>query len=585
MKCSMCSSRPFLTASLVLVLCFVGCQQKTDAPAAEPPAAEPSAVEPSAEPIEQAAVTEAIYAGDATAKERTYKPIPSSVPTPEIIDSKIGRLEFPGGYPTDETAQKLADEMLYVHGVSAYTNTIQAASLWALRKGFAEIGVNDNEFIVSPEMMDGRALFLTANMDTYYFWSNINLKDGPIVVETPPGVLGIFDDFWFRWVSDFGLPGPDRGEGGRYLLVPPGYEGELPEGGYFIKHSRTHLVTMLGRMFLEGDSTESSERVVKERLKVYPYAEGGEGTSIGSYLQGRARLGKMAEPKTPRMVDVTGISINTLPPADFGHFEYVNALVQSEPASALDPEIAGQLAAIGIVKGKPFKPDPKTRAILEESVRVANAASRTAALGAMPNNRFRYYREKSAWWNPLFDGGYLFMTPPAEIRADGTVDPYPSDGARKLTARTSFFYLATGITPAMVMRLTNIGSQYIVASVDADGNPLDGGKTYELKLPPNPPHARFWSTTVYDNQTRSIIQTDQRYPRAGSQSYPSPAAKAASNGTITLYFGPEKPDGVAEGNFVKTIPGRGWFQILRFYSPTKPFFDKSWRPGEVELVK
>src|SRR5210317_2014316 len=104
--------------------------------------------------------------------DRTYEPLPPNVSTPETAESKIGTLDFPGGYPTAETAQKLADEMLYVNAVAAYTNTIQGASLWALRKGFAEIGVQDNEFIVSPEMMDGRALFLTANMDTYYFWGN-----------------------------------------------------------------------------------------------------------------------------------------------------------------------------------------------------------------------------------------------------------------------------------------------------------------------------------------------------------------------------------------------------------------------------
>lgn len=516
---------------------------------------------------------------------RRYMPIPASVKTPEEVDSKIGTLKFPNGYPTDATAKKLADEMLYVHGVGAYVNTIQGASLWAIRKGFAEIGVKDNEFIVSPEMMDGRALFLTANMDTYYFWGNINLKDGPMVVETPPGVLGIFDDFWFRWISDFGLPGPDRGKGGRYLLVPPGYKGQLPEGGYYIKRSRTNLVTMIGRMFLVGNSTKTSAKVVKEHLKLYPYAAGGEGTSVGSYLKGKARLGKTADPKTPRMVDVSGLSMNTLPPADFGHYEYMNALVQAEPASALDPEVAGQLAAIGIVKGREFNPDPKTRAILAKAVQIANAASRTAASGAMPQKTFRYYDEKSAWWNPLFAGGYQFLTPPPNIGADGKVVPFPSDGARKLTARLSFFYVATGITPAMVMRLTKIGSQYIVAHVDSSGNPLDGAKTYKLVLPPNIPHARFWSTTVYDTQTRSIIQTDQRYARAGSQSYPSPAAKPGKDGSITLYFGPKKPSGVAEGNFVKTLPGKGWFQILRFYSPTKGFFDKSWRPGEVELVK
>jgi hypothetical protein len=516
---------------------------------------------------------------------RQYAPIPSSVPTEDKIKSKIGTLEFPQGFPTEETAQKLADELLYVNAVSAYTNTIQGASLWAIRKGFADVGVKDNEFVVAPEMMDGHALFLTANMDTYYFWGNINLKDGPMVVETPPGVLGLFDDFWFRWVSDFGLSGPDRGEGGRYLLVPEGYEGQLPEGGYIVKRSRTHLVTVLGRVFLENNSTESSVMTVNDHLKVYPYAPGGVGTSIGSYLNGEASLGKMAEAKTPRMVDVSGISINTLPPADYHHYEYINELVQSEPASALDPEIAGQLAAIGIVKGQEFNPDERTRSILEKAVQVANAASRSAAVGAMPNYSFRYYGEESAWWNPLFDGGYQFMTPPPEIGEDGSVTPYQSAGARKLAARTSFFYLATGITPAMVMRLANIGSQYIVANVDSEGNVLEGSKSYKLELPPNIPHARFWSTTIYDNQTRSIIQTDQRYPRAGSQSFPSPAAEENEDGSITLYFGPETPDGAPEGNFVKTIPGRGWFQILRFYSPTSGFFDKSWRPGEIELVK
>ncbi len=515
---------------------------------------------------------------------RNYEPIPSSIPTPETIDSKIGRLDLPNGFPTDSTAQKLEDELLYIHGVSAYMNSIQAVSLWAIRKGFAEAGVNDNEFLVSPQMMDGNALFLTANMDTYYFWGNINLENGPMVVETPPNVLGIFDDYWFNWISDFGLPGPDRGQGGKYLLVPQWYDGSLPEGEYTIKRSKTNLVTMIGRAFLLENSPQQAIDDVKNFLKVYPYAEGGLGTSIGSYLNGETPLGKLAEAKSPKLVDASGKHINTLPPSDFTHFEMLNELVQYHPVTAMDPEIAGQLAAIGIIKGEKFNPDARTRAILEQSIKVGNAASRTGSMGAFPNDKFRYYDENSAWWNPLFDGGYLFMTPPPEIDAKGRVKPYPNKGARKLNARSGFFYLATGITPAMVMRLTNIGSQYIVAGVDATGNPLDGSKTYKLELPAKIPAARFWSTTVYDNQTRSIVQTDQRYPRAGSQSFPTPAAKPNKNGSITLFFGPNKPTGVFEGNFVQTDPNRGWFQILRFYSPTKGFFNKSWRPGEVELV-
>jgi hypothetical protein len=206
-------------------------------------------------------------------------------------------------------------------------------------------------------------------------------------------------------------------------------------------------------------------------------------------------------------------------------------------------------------------------------------------MGALPNNKLRYYNEESSWFNPLFDGGYTFMTPPPEIGENGEVIPYYNDGARKLAARTSFFYFATGITPAMCMRLTGIGSQYLVGAVDSKGDALNGSNTYKLTLPPNIPQERFWSTTIYDNQTRSMIQTDQRYPRAGSQSFPSPAAEENKDGSITLYYGPEQPKGVADGNYIKTLPDRGWFQIIRCYSPTESFFDKSWRPGEVELVK
>ena len=517
--------------------------------------------------------------------KRTYAPLDKSVPTAKTINSKIGKLEFPLGYPTDKTAQMLEDEMLYIHAVTAYTNTIQGASLWALRKGFAQLGVNDGDFIVSPEMVDGKSLMLTANMDTYYFWGNIDLAEGPLVVETPPNVLGIFDDIWFNWISDFGLAGPDRGQGGKFLLVPEWYEGTLPEGGYYICYSKTNLVTVLGRMFLVDNSTETSSNVVKEHLKIYPYVEGGSGTSVGSYLNGDAPLAMPGKSAKPKLVDVSGKDFNTLPPADYLHYEYINELVQSQPVGALSPEIAGQLAAIGIVKGKEFNPDEKTKAILTKAVEVANAYSRTAALGALPNSKFRYYDEKSSWQNPLFDGGYTFMTPPPEIGKKGEIIPYETDGARKLAARTSFFYIATGITPAMCMRLTGIGSQYLLGMVDSKGRPLNGKNTYKLTLPANIPQERFWSTTIYDNQSRSMIQTDQRYPRAGSQSFPSPAAEENKDGSITLYYGPEKPDGVPEGNYVKTIPGRGWFQIIRCYSPTKGFFDKSWRPGEVELVK
>ena len=146
------------------------------------------------------------------------------------------------------------------------------------------------------------------------------------------------------------------------------------------------------------------------------------------------------------------------------------------------------------------------------------------------------------------------------------------------------FYVATGITPAMVMYLPNIGSAYLGTFFDSRSAPLDGGKNYSVNLPRRIPAARFWSLTIYDNQTRSMLDTPQRFPRAGSQSFPSPAAVANADGSTTIYFGPKAPEGKTS-NWIQTTPGKGWFVLLRLYSPLPPFFDKSWRPGEIEEMK
>ena len=508
--------------------------------------------------------------------------IPTSITTPDVVESKIGRLEFADGYPTVETATRLRDEMNYLHGVQAFMNSIQGVSLWALRKGFADVGIADNDFIIFSELMDSESLFLTANADTVYFWGNVSLADGPMVIDIPPNVLGVIDDFWFRWIGDFGTPGPDRGHGGRYLLVPQEYDGPLPEGGFFVYRSRTTLVTVAGRAFLvDGDPAPAAANI-REHLKLYPYAVGGFGSSVSQYLQGNGPIGPHAIPTAPRFVEGTGLRMNTIAPNDFGHFELLDGLVQHEPATALDPELAGAFAAIGIRKGEPFAPDARLRAILEKAVATANAASRMVGVGAHPDDRWRYYDEPSAWWNPLFDGGFEFLDPPPNIAADGTVEPYPSLHTRRLNARSAMFYSATLITPAMCMRLVNIGSQYLAANLDSNGVPLDGGTTYRMVLPAGIPAGLFWSTTVYDNQTRSMLRTPQRFPRAGSQNYPTPAASPDPDGSTTIYFGPQRPDGVAEGNWVQTDPDKGWFQLLRLYSPLPSFFDKTWRAGDID---
>ena len=517
------------------------------------------------------------------AQHREYAEIPKDIPTKEKIKSKIGTLLMPNGYPTKETVAKLEDEMMYVNGVQTYVNTMQGISLWAMRKGFIEAGIKDNDFVVFPEMMDGNQLFLTANMDTYYYMSFIDLSNGPMVFESPVNALGVIDDMWFNWVTDFGIPGSDRGEGGKYLLVPDWYEGTLPDGGYYIRRCKTDHVWVAGRSFLVDNSPAKPIKDA-EVLAVYPYSPGGQGTSVGDYLAGNAKLGPLSKYKNAKLIDGTGMTINTLPPSNYQHFVMLNDMIQAEPATGMDSDIGGLALAIGIEKGKPFNPDAKTIAILNEAVNVGNAYVRAGAVGALERFDFDYYGN-SGWWNPLWVGGYTFTTPPAEIKSNGDVVQSEYKGALHLAARTSFLYAATGITPAMCMNLTGMGSQYLFNHVDKDGVPLDGGKTYKLILPKDIPVENFWSMTVYDMQTRSIIQTDQRSPRVGSQSFPTPAAEENSDGSVTVYYGPTKPAGVPASNWIQTNPDRGWFQLLRCYSPSKAFFDKSWRIGEVELVK
>jgi len=520
-----------------------------------------------------------------TTAERTA--VPAAVTTPSSIETPTGPLEFTDGYPTTETAEKLRDHLDYVHGADTFMNTIQGVSTYAAREGFHRVGVMDGDVLLFSELMDSRGLFLTGNADTVYFWTFLDLSQGPVMVEVPTETLGCIDDMWFRWVTDFGLPGADRGQGGTYLLVGPEYDGPLPEGGCYVRHSRTRHVILVGRAFINenprNDPAPTADRI-REQLKIYPYSPGGLGSSIGAYLTGKGPLGGAAAPQSPRFVEGTGLAMTTLPPADFGHYEMLDALVQMEPAEALDTELAGQFAAIGIVKDEKFAPDSRLRRILDHAAAVGNAASRTVGMGAHPTDGFRYYDDSnSAWWNMLFAGGFEFTNPPPLITADG-VKPFPNKGARRLHSRTSMFYTATCITPAMCMRLPNVGSQYLVSNVDTDGEPFDGAKTYRVRLPKDIPAARFWSLNVYDNQTRSLLQTDQIYPRAGSQEFPSPAAEADADGSTLVQFSPTQPEGVARGNWIQTDPERGWFVILRLYSPLQPFFEKAWRPGEIELA-
>ena len=506
-----------------------------------------------------------------------------SLSAPGTVETRAGKLEFHDGVPTEETARQVYDTLDFTRALNVYNNSFRGASALALVKGFQEIGAKPGDVVIFSELMDSASLFLTANADTVYYMAGLNLSQGPVVIEQPSGGIGTINDMWFSWIIDIGAPGPDRGLGGKYLIVGPDYRGPLPEGGYFIAHAKTNVALYASRANLVGNDPKPAVENIKRTMKIYPYQPGAFGSSIAQALDGSVRIA--GEPKIPetKFIEASGRSFNTIPPSDYHFFELIDENVQNEPATSYDVELAGQLAAIGILHGKPFAPDERMRKILSEAAAVGQATGRALNWRFAAQHPEWAYYEGSHWGSMLWEGGAFFETPPP-LFEKGVFKPLPPTGARTLDSRTAFYYAYTLDSPGMIMRIPGVGSQYLMGFLDADGKPFDGAKTYKVTLPKGIPAAAFWSFTLYDNQTRSMLQTPQKYPRAGSQSYPSPAAEAASDGTTTVYFAPSQPKDVARGNWIQTDPAKGWFTILRLYSPLPSFFDRSWRPSEIELV-
>lgn len=516
--------------------------------------------------------------------------IPTSITTPDRVETRIGTLQFTDGMPSHDTLDKVYDHLDFTHAFEAFVNTMQGVNMQAVHRGLLDAGVKDNEVLLFSELVNAKSVILTTNADTIYTQGFLDLTGGPIVLEVPPKLLGMINDGWSRWVTDIGASGPDRGLGGKYLILPPGFDGTLPEGGFFIARAETTHVLWVGRIFLEDNNPKPAAELIRKYLKIYPYEVGGSGTSYASFLRGEARLGSITPPPETVFHEGSGKGMNTIPPNDYSFYEMLNEVVQQEPATSLDPELMGSIAAIGIVKGKPFAPDARMKRILTEAAAVGNATSRSICMN--PRDPSWYYYPGSAWMNPFFNCGWDFETPPPVIegpvqggvRTPERVKTFPPNGYRMLDARTFFYYGIYGISPAEAMRLSGIGSQYLFATLDANKQYLYGARTYRVTLPKGIPAAKFWAFTVYDTQTRAMLDTSQCYPRAGSQSYPSPAAEPDTDGTTTVYFAPQQPDGVARGNWIETIPGKGWYVWLRLYGPLEPFFDKTWRPGEIELM-
>jgi hypothetical protein len=392
--------------------------------------------------------------------------------------------------------------------------------------------------------LDARSLWLTANSTTVYVTTCLDLKQGPVVMEVAPGLLGAVNDAFFRWDTDIGVTGPDQGRGGRYLFLPPAYDGPVPSVGFHVIRTKTNLHWVFARAFVSEAGIEAAVTGVKAGMKVY-------------------LLSEAKDPPEETFVNFSGAKMNTIHANDLSFFDELNAIVQNEPSDAFDPEIAGLLASIGIRKDTPFKPDERMRGILADAAVVGNATARALTFRPRDRERFYFYPDRQ-WYTGFAGGSHEFLY----------------NGVRGLDDRTMFHYVATGITPAMASPQVGTGSVYAFTAHDASGAYLDGSETYKVTLPGPVPMNNFWSFVVYSTQHRSMLETDQRL--AGLDST-LPGVTPNEDGSYTIWFGPEAPEG-QQDHWVQTMPGKGFAVILRLYGPLGPWFDKTWKPGDLELV-
>lgn len=471
--------------------------------------------------------------------------VPPSITTPDTVQTSIGTLNFKDGAPDAKTVRLVYNQLDLSRGIETFMQGIPATSVYAACRGLDGVGVKENKaFGITEHLMDARSLFLTPNTTTVYVFACANLNAGPVVLQAPPGVLGPVDDAYFRWVTDVGLTGPDKGKGGKYLFVPPGYSGTLPAEGYYVVKPSTNRLLIFFRAFVENGDVATAVKGVKEAARLYP-------------------LSNAQNPTESTFINTSGLRFNTISANNFDFYNELNAVVQNEPADFVSPDTVGLFAAIGIRKGQPFNPDARMKGILSDAVAIGNGAARSL-LWAPRDQRARLYPDRK-WETPFIGNSYLF-----------------ANGAERiLDARTMFMYYATGITPAMAGAKPGTGSAYAGAFLDSKDHPLDGGKTYKITLPAPIPANQFWSFVVYSNQTRSLLETDQK--TAGLDSHAS-GLKANPDGSYTVWFAPSPPKG-EEHNWVQTMPGKGFNVLLRLYGPLEPWFDKSWKPGDFEAAE
>ncbi len=463
-------------------------------------------------------------------------------PAPAELETNFGKLEFEGGaFPTEDSVQKIYDELDLQRATQAYMAFMPALSLYSIVKS----QVRDFHFEASSDIgvmadfMKPSENYLTGNDVTVYAFASLDLKlDGPTVVEVPAGMLGTANDASFKFLTDFGPTGPDKGKGGKYLFLPPGYEGDVPDG-YFVLRSPGYRIWPMMRGFGEVGNGEQAVDWFKQRLKVYPLASGAREHSVSN---------------------VSGTGANTLTPEDGSAFAALNEIIQYEPSELFNTELLGQLATLGIEKGKPFEPDMRMQGLFDQAAKQAVAMSR-AIVYASREPDIDYWPDRH--WEKMFVRNTEFLV----------------NGHEDIDARTLWHYQAIVVSPSLVSTMPGVGTAYLTAFRDKDGAYLLGDKPYRLRVPANAPVKRFWAVTAYDPMSRSLLDSGGNIT-VGSLGKP----EVNADGSVDVYFGPTMPEG-QDNNWIKTDPAKGFFVVFRFYGPLERYIDKTWVLNDFELTE
>lgn len=451
----------------------------------------------------------------------------------------------------DETeAKSLVDELYYHRAIHAYMTMLPALNVLGMRDGSEkEFGAGYNVLPIWKDRMDSRCWVPTPNADVIYSMSYLDLKQtGPLVVAAPPNVIGMFTDFFQRTITDVGAIGPDRARGGLYLLLPPDYEGEVPKS-YFTFKSRTYNVFLFFRTVMKkGENGPDPKPAVAlaETTRIYPL------------------FATEKDVKPMQFPNGSGKHINMMYPTDNTYWTKLKAFVDYEPVAAIDPELRGVLASIGIEKGKPFEPTDKQKELLKKAVETAPKMILATRQLGRPDGREKYYKDRQ--WINVWGGA----------TADWMQESYLD-----VNQRAGYFQVAYSSAPAMVMRSLDAGSKYPVALRDADGDLLSGSNSYKLHIPKDPPAALFWAVTAYHITDGTMIAAPQLLPSINGMNN----VKTNEDGSVDLYFGPEKPAAAPDSNWIQTVKGRAFLVTIRLYGTGVEFFDQTWKPDDVVKVK